>query len=60
MVLNNWKMTCGEYKDLECSAPCSMYSVLLEHELIEDPFYGINEEKATLLSDLDCIFETFL
>ena len=58
MVLNNWKMTCGEYKDLECSAPCSMYSVLLEHELIEDPFYGINEEKATLLSDLDCIFET--
>ena len=58
MVLNNWKMTCGEYKDLECSAPCSMYSVLLEHELIENPFYGINEEKATLLSDLDCIFET--
>lgn len=58
MVLNNWKMTCGEYKDLECAAPCSMYSVLLEHKLIEDPFYGINEEKATTLSDLDCIFET--
>jgi beta-mannosidase len=35
-----------------------MYSVLLEHKLIEDPFYGINEEKATTLSDLDCIFET--
>ena len=58
MVLNSWKMTCGEYKDLECSAPCSMYSVLLEHKLIEDPFYGINEEKATLLSDLDCVFKT--
>ena len=58
MVLNNWKMTCGEYENLECSAPCSMYSVLLEHKLIEDPFYDINEEKATLLSELDCIFET--
>ena len=58
MILNNWKMTYGEYKDLECSAPCSMYSVLLEHKLIEDPFYGINEEQATPLSDSDCIFET--
>ena len=58
MILNNWKMTCGEYKDLECLAPCSMYSVLLEHKLIEDPFYGINEEKVTALSELDCIFET--
>lgn len=58
MVLNNWKMTCGEYKDLECLAPCSMYSVLLEHKLIEDPFYGINEKKATAFSNLDCVFET--
>ena len=57
MFITDWKMTCGEYKDLTCSAPCTMYSVLLEHKLIEDPFYGLNEEKATKLSEMDCVFE---
>ena len=58
MFINNWKMTCGEYKDLSCSAPCTMYGVLLEHKLIDDPFYGLNEIEATKLSELDCIFES--
>ena len=58
MFITDWKMTCGEYKDLPCSAPCTMYGVLLEHKLIEDPFYGMNEEKTTKLSELDCVFES--
>ena len=45
MVLNNWKMNYEGYGALECTAPCSMYSVLLQHGLIEDPFYGINGSK---------------
>ena len=58
MVLNNWKMNYEGYSALECTAPCSMYSVLLQHGLIEDPFYGINELKLTGLSDKDCAFFT--
>ena len=58
MYLKDWKMTYGEYKNLTCSAPCTMYGVLLEHKLIEDPFYGLNEKKATKLSEQDCMFET--
>lgn len=58
MFINDWKMTFGDYKDLYCSVPCTMYSVLLEHKLIEDPFYGLNEEKATKLSEIDCTFES--
>lgn len=58
MLINNWKMNYGEYSGLECAAPCSMYSVLLQHGLIEDPFYGINELKLTGLSDKDCSFES--
>jgi len=58
MFIKEWKLTCGEYKNLPCSAPCTMYGVLLEHNLIPDPFYGLNEEKVTLLSDMDCTFES--
>ena len=60
MIIENWKMNYGEYKQLECKAPCSMYGVLLQHGLIEDPFYGLNELKLTGLSDKDCSFETEL
>lgn len=57
MLLNNWKMSYGEWTGLECSAPCSMYSVLLEKNLIKDPFYGLNELEITPLSNKDCTFE---
>ncbi|MBQ9744306.1 MAG: glycoside hydrolase family 2 protein [Clostridia bacterium] len=58
MFIENWKMNYKEHYGLECKAPCSMYSVLLQHGLIEDPFYGINELEYTKLSDYDCIFES--
>lgn len=37
MEIKNWKMTYEGHKDLPCQVPCSMYSVLLEHGIIEDP-----------------------
>lgn len=32
-------------------APCSLYSVLLAHKKIDDPFYRLNEKAATALSE---------
>ena len=57
MIIENFKMYYDSYGALECKAPCSMYSVLLQHGLIDDPFYGINELEATKLSEKDCAFE---
>lgn len=56
MYLTDWKMTYEEHKNLPCQAPCSMYSVLLDHKIIEDPFYGVNEKECTKLSDKGCKF----
>ena len=56
MIIDNWSMTYETYKDLPCTVPCSMYSVLLAHGLMEDPFYGLNEKNCTALSDKDCSF----
>lgn len=58
MKITNWKMTYDKYTDLPCTSPCSMYGVLFEKGLIEDPFYGINETEATKLSDKGCTFES--
>lgn len=58
MFLENWKMNYEEFEGLSCTVPCSMYSVLLEHGKIEDPYYGINELELTKLSEKDCVFET--
>ena len=57
MIIENFRMYFDNYGALECKAPCSMYSVLLQHGLTPDPFYGINELEATKLSEKDCAFE---
>lgn len=36
------------------TAPCSLYSVLLENKVIDDPYYRTNEHTAKLLSNEDC------
>ncbi|MBP3633190.1 MAG: glycoside hydrolase family 2 protein [Oscillospiraceae bacterium] len=56
MELKNWIMTYEGYPDLSCQVPCSLYSTLLEHGLMEDPYYGLNEHKYTGLSEKDCTF----
>ncbi len=58
MKITTWKMDFLEHKALSCTAPCSMYSVLLDHALIKDPFYGTNELELTGLSEKDCKFYT--
>ncbi len=35
-------MDAGEHSGLACIAPCSVYSVLIEHGLIDDPYYRDN------------------
>lgn len=57
MFLTNWTMTYDRHKKLSCTAPCTMYSVLLDHKIIDDPFYGLNEREYMHLSDKDCSFE---
>lgn len=55
MYLSDWNMI-YDHKELPCRAPCSMYSVLYEHKLIDDPFYGLNERDYMHLSEKNCKF----
>ena len=54
--LENWVLKFREYAPLPCTAPCSLYSVLLDNHLIEDPFYGNNEQKVRDLCEDPCEF----
>ncbi|MBQ9748538.1 MAG: glycoside hydrolase family 2 protein [Clostridia bacterium] len=38
--------------------PCSLYSILLQHGRIEDPYLRLNEKAATALSAKDCEMST--
>ena len=57
MKIQNWTMYFKDYEPLSCTAPCTMYSVLLEHDKIPDPFYGLNERELQHLGEKDCTFE---
>jgi len=57
MKIRNWTMHYEGYPSLSCTAPCTMYSVLLEHKQIPDPFYGLNEREMQHLGEKDCTFE---
>ena len=56
MQISNWTFEYPGYEPLACQAPCTMYSVLLDHQKIPDPFYGRNEELLTALADQNCSF----
>ena len=58
MKLTNFKMDYENYLGLECTVPCDMYSVLLNHGHIPDPYYGTNEEILFDYSKKDCVFYT--
>ena len=60
MIINNWKMDFDRYKGLSCKVPCDLYSVLLEHKIISDPYYGTNEKALSDLSKKDAQFYTEL
>ena len=40
-----WTLNSAHYKDLPAQVPGSVLSTLLRHGLIDDPFYGYNEEQ---------------
>ena len=56
MLINDWKMNFDKYCGLVCTVPCDMYSVLLTHGYISDPYYSTNEKELSSLSDKDCTF----
>ena len=56
MRITDFRMDVGEYTNLSCTVPCSMYSVLLDHGLIEDPYYRDNEKKVRDLAKNDVRF----
>ncbi len=58
MIINSWKMDSGEYRGLDATAPCSMYSVLYEHGKIPHPYYGTNEKDLSALSRNNTTFYT--
>ena len=47
-----------DHKGLECTAPCDMYSVLYSHKIIDDPYYGTNEQELRYLCRNGCTFYT--
>lgn len=58
MLLKDWFMTYGCHKRIPCTAPCSLYSVLLDNGLMKDPFLGMNDRDAAELAGRGCRFET--
>ncbi len=56
MKISDFKLNYKDFTALDCKVPCSLYSVLLEKGLMDDPFYGMNEEKIKKLSYDDCEF----
>lgn len=58
MRINKWTMDFEEYKDLPCEVPCTMYGTLLKNGKIDNPFFGMNEQKYMPLSNKSCLFKT--
>ena len=55
IIVKDWKMEI-DGKTYSCSPPCSMYSVLIENNVIQNPYYGLNEDSAKEYSEKDCTF----
>ena len=43
--IENFKMSFGNYRDIPCSIPCSLYSTLKTGGFIDDPYYGKRAEE---------------
>ena len=55
--LTKWNLIWNDRK-YACEIPASMYSVLYEHNVIDDPYAGKNHTALFALSQKDCAFET--
>lgn len=58
MILQNWCLDFKGDRGLNCTVPCSLYSTLLKHSKIKDPYYNTNEYEIAELSKEDCEFYT--
>ena len=54
--IKNFTLDIGEFSGLECTAPCSKYSVLLAHKLIGEPNEGMNAASAAVYASKSCTF----
>lgn len=50
-----WKLKGGEY-DTQGNVPGSVYSILLENGLMDDPYYRDNESKSLAIADNEFVF----
>ena len=57
-IIKNFRLDYSEYTGLDCTAPCSLCSVLLEHSLIKDPYYGENASLLCGLPETTAVFYT--
>lgn len=53
----DWQLILEDKTSLDISLPGSLYSGLLEHHKIENPYIGENEYAACELSMQDCVFQ---
>lgn len=51
--ITDWTLYYEEHA-LKAKAPLSLYSVLLDNGIINDPYYRLHEKAATVLSEKDC------
>lgn len=57
MRIQSWTLRYEDYEPLDCQAPCTLFSVLLDHHKMPDYAYGLNELEVTPLAEKDCCFE---
>ena len=56
LTIANFTMDYREHTALSCAVPCSLYSVLARHGVIDDPYFGENEKKYERLAEYGCTF----
>ena len=56
MFIKDFSLSVGNFRNVPCTAPTSMYRALYDNRLIPDPFYGLNELDLTALSEEDATF----
>ena len=57
LLNRNWKIYSENEKSFIADSPCTVFSVLLDNKVIEDPYYRCNEEKARSFLYDDYSFE---
>lgn len=54
--IREWTLSYESFTGLQGTIPCSLYSVLYQNHIIEDPFYGLNEYKSREMCEKGCTF----